>query len=65
MDMEIARLTNISRVRVPDRQIVAARTVWLRPDRSWTQSRMPPAKNLLPVPSLDWPPTLFQDEMRH
>jgi hypothetical protein len=64
MEMEIARLTNIFWVRIPDRGVVARRTVWPRPDRSWTGSGMPPAKAPLPVPSLDWPPALFQDAVR-
>jgi hypothetical protein len=59
MDMEIARLTNISWIRVPDLHIAAMRAVWLRP---WACSPRASTEDPPPVPVLDWPPTLFQDE---
>jgi hypothetical protein len=61
MDMEIARLTNISWLRPTDPQVVAIRAVWQRPDRSWLESGMLAARDARAVPALDWPATLFQD----
>jgi hypothetical protein len=63
MDMEIARLTNISWLRAPDPQAVAMRAAWMRPVRSWTQPGRRSTEDTLPVPMLDWPAALFQDEM--
>jgi hypothetical protein len=61
MDMETARLTNISWLRPADPQVVAMHAVLLRPDRSWIQAGKLSAKDPLPVPTLGWPATLFQD----
>jgi hypothetical protein len=61
MDMEIARLANISWLRPADPQVFAMRAVWQCPDRSWLKSGMLAARDPLPVPVLDWPATLFQD----
>jgi hypothetical protein len=62
MDMEIARLTNVYWLQIPDRQVVAMRTAWLHPDRSQLQSVMSSEEDPRRVPMLDWPATLFQDE---
>ena len=56
MNMEITRLANASWLQIPDCQVVAIRSVRLSKDETRTQFETPP------VPMLDWPPTLFDDE---
>jgi hypothetical protein len=61
MEMEFVRLANVSWLQIPDRQVLAMRAVALSADRSpprWGSS----ADILRPVPILDWPATLFDDE---
>jgi hypothetical protein len=63
MDMEIARLSSISWAQIPDRQAVAVRGVWQQLNQSWTQLARRGANDPRPVPMLDWPAALFQDEI--
>ncbi len=60
MEMELARLTNVSWLRIPDRHVVAMRTAMLT---AYDQRPAPmiPARSA-PVPALDWPADLFADE---
>jgi len=56
MDMESARLANVYRLSISDRQAFVMRAVglgWGTPSHSEPQ----------PVPDLEWSPTLFCDEV--
>jgi hypothetical protein len=57
MNMEITRLVNASWRQIPDCQVIAIHSVRLSQNETRTQLETPP-----PVPMLDWPPTLFDDE---
>ncbi len=58
MDMEIARLTNVTWLPAPDRQVVAMRKLRL----SSVAPRVQLNTAQPPVPMLAWPQDLFQDE---
>jgi hypothetical protein len=66
MRLEIARLANISWLQVPDlwasilRMNVSTRTG--SQTRSQAASASASAADALPLPELDWPPKLFDDE---
>jgi len=59
MEMEIARLANVSWLHIPDRQVLAMRTASL----SCNSASRFSAEVQEPVPMLDWPSTLFDDEV--
>jgi hypothetical protein len=63
MEIEISQPTKISWLQFPNRQIVALRSAFARPDRSRTQWARSAAENPLPIPMLDWPSSLFRDEV--
>lgn len=58
MDMEIARLANVSRLQMTDRHVIAIRAALFPRGGARIQPRM----ELRRLPILDWPPTLFQDQ---
>jgi hypothetical protein len=64
MRLEIARLANISWLQVPDlwasilRMNVSTRTG----SQTRSQAASASAADALPLPELDWPPKLFDDE---
>jgi hypothetical protein len=66
MNMEIARLTNVSWLQIPDWRLLALRAlsprvaprVQSRGDQPRTSSDPMPQR----LPVLDWPPDLFDDE---
>jgi hypothetical protein len=62
MDMQIARLVNISWLRVPERQDFAMRAILLSSLRSRAPLDGPPDTAAQPVPMLAWPANLFSDE---
>ena len=63
MDMEIVRLANTSWLQVPDRLASIVRAVSRSSDGPQARSGGSAAEILLRVPMLDWPSTLFDDEM--
>jgi hypothetical protein len=71
MDMEISKPTNVSWLRFPPRQAVAKRPAmaspgivlgFSHPNRLRAQRAKSSNMVSLPVPMLEWPPGLFQDE---
>jgi hypothetical protein len=62
MDTEITRLTNVTWLRAPDRQVVAMRASLLSSRRPRLTLVWPSVAAPQPVPTLDWPATLFADE---
>ncbi len=63
MDMETARLTNVSWLSIPDRHIVALRSAWWCRTVAPTWAASPANDQALPVPMLDWPSDLFADDI--
>ncbi len=65
MDLEIARLANVSRLLMTDRQMIAIRSALF----THSNARIEPGVGLdaksRHLPMLDWPTTLFQDEEGH
>jgi hypothetical protein len=63
MDTLTLRLANVSWIPISDRQVFVLRAVWL----SRGETRAPPGTSndneLQRVPMLDWPATLFDDEV--
>ena len=62
MSMEIARLANISWLQVPDLQAFIMRMTVSTSIDSQNGSRPASGNEALPLPELDWPPKLFDDE---
>lgn len=63
MDMEIARLTNVSWLQVSDREVMALRAAWSVSDRSEDRPDAACDNEPLRLPMLDWPPDLFADDI--
>lgn len=63
MDMETVRLSNVSWLSISDRQIVALRAAVSRQDRPPAHLRVVTNHRPEPVPMLDWPSSLFADEI--
>jgi hypothetical protein len=62
MDMQIARLVNLSWLQVPERQNFAMRAILLSSLRSPAPLDGPSAAAPQRVPALSWPANLFSDE---
>ncbi len=63
MDMETTRLANRSWLSISDRQAVALRAAWWGGENGETRTRASNDTSLQPVPQLDWPSTLFADDV--
>jgi hypothetical protein len=62
MGIEIARLANISWLQVPDLQASIMRMTLATSIDTQTGSRPASGNEALPLPALDWPSKLFDDE---
>jgi hypothetical protein len=63
MDMKTARLANVYRLSISDRQVFVLRAARLSRDDLRVGRGARSHREPQPVPNLDWSPTLFCDEV--
>jgi hypothetical protein len=63
MQMETTRLANVHWLSIPDRQVFALRTAWMSRHGSRARPEPVPRNEPQRLPMLEWPATLFADEI--